>query len=53
MKNYVGVRIVKAEPEERNGKEGYRVKYPIGKNCWIPKEAFEMQYNEFENAEKD
>lgn len=52
MKNYVGVRIVKAEPEERNGRDGYRVVCPNGKSGWVPKEAFEMQYNEFENAEK-
>lgn len=52
MKDYVGVRIVKAEPEERNGREGYRVIYPTGNSGWVPKDAFENQYNEFKNAEK-
>lgn len=50
MKNYVGVRIVKAEPEEHNGKDGYRVIYPNGKSDWIPKAAFETQFREFENS---
>lgn len=28
MKNYIGVKIVKAEPKEKNGVPGYGVKYP-------------------------
>lgn len=46
MKNYVGVRIVKAEPEEKDGRKGYRVVYPDGKTAWVPKETFESQYKE-------
>ena len=30
MKNYIGVKIVKAEPKEKNGVPGYAVKYPDG-----------------------
>ena len=30
MENYIGVKIVKAEPQEKNGVPGYRVKYPVG-----------------------
>jgi len=44
MKNYIGVRIVKAEPEERNGKKGYRVVGPNGNQTWAPKEDFEKEY---------
>lgn len=41
MKNYIGVKIVKAEPKEKNGVPGYAVKYPDGYVSWSPKETFE------------
>ena len=41
MENYIGVKIVKAEPQEKNGRPGYRVKYPDGYVSWSPKETFE------------
>lgn len=60
MKNYIGVKIVKAEPmtkgefEKRKGSvspllekdsaEGYMVKYPDGYVSWSPKDAFETAY---------
>ena len=34
MKNYVGVKIVKAEPQDKNGRPGYQVKYPDGYESW-------------------
>lgn len=37
MENYIGVKIVKAEPQEKNGVPGYRVKYPDGYVSWSPK----------------
>ena len=56
MENYIGVKIVKAEPQEKNGVPGYRVKYPDNYVSWSPKETFEkvqqcrMQYqSEIEN----
>ena len=48
MKNYIGVKIVKAEPEERDGKPGYRVKYPDGYVTWSPKDVFEKEYREMD-----
>ena len=30
MKNYIGVKIVKAEPQEKDGRPGYKVVYPDG-----------------------
>ena len=48
MKNYIGVKIVKAEPQERNGRPGYRVKYPDGYEAWSPKSAFEKAYRELD-----
>lgn len=44
MKNYIGVKIVKAEPKEKNGVPGYAVKYPDGYVSWSPKETFEKAY---------
>lgn len=35
MKNYIGVKIVKAEPKEKNGVPGYAVKYPDGYVSWL------------------
>ena len=44
MKNYIGVKIVKAEPEVKDGKEGYKVVYPDGYTSWSPKDVFEKAY---------
>lgn len=46
MKNYIGVKIVKAEPQEKNGVPGYKVKYPDGYVSWSPKDVFEEAYRE-------
>lgn len=48
MKNYIGIKIVKAEPQERNGLPGYRIKYPDGYVSWSPKETFENAYRELD-----
>ena len=48
MENYIGVKIVKAEPQEKNGRPGYRVKYPDGYVSWSPKETFEKAYRKLE-----
>lgn len=44
MQNYIGVKMIKAEPEERNGKAGYRVIYPGGYESWSPADVFESAY---------
>ena len=37
MKTYIGVKRIQAEPQERNGKPGYRVIYePDGYESWSP-----------------
>jgi hypothetical protein len=41
---YVGVKIVFAWKEVRDGKEGYAVKYPDGYVSWSPKQTFEEAY---------
>ncbi len=48
MKNYIGVKIVKADPQNKNGRPGYRVKYPDGYESWSPKEVFEKAYRELD-----
>ena len=52
MKNYIGVKIVKAEPKEKNGVPGYAVKYPDGYVSWSPKETFEQAYRELSRVSK-
>ena len=44
MKNYIGVKIVKAEPQEKDGRPGYKVLYPDGYVSWSPKDVFEKAY---------
>lgn len=46
MKNYIGVKVVKAEPQMKDGKPGYKVMYPDGYVSWIPKDVFEDAYRE-------
>lgn len=41
---YVGVKIVFAWKEVKDGKEGYAVKYPDGYLSWSPKDVFEASY---------
>ncbi len=46
MKNYIGTKLVNAEPESREGKEGYKVVYEDGYTSWSPKDVFEKAYLE-------
>ena len=64
MQNYIGVKIVKAEPMtkgefekmkgavspllEKDDTVGYLVKYPDGYLSWSPKETFEKAYRELD-----
>jgi hypothetical protein len=41
---YVGVKIVLAWEQERDGKKGYAVRYPDGYVSWSPKGVFEDAY---------
>lgn len=45
MKDYTGLKHVKAEPQEKDGKTGYRVVYADGYESWSPKETFESAYH--------
>ena len=46
MKQYLGTRIVHAEPANKGDAPGYFVRYPDGYTSWSPKEAFESAYRE-------
>lgn len=42
----MGIKEVTAEPEVKDGKEGYKVVYEDGYTSWSPKDAFEKAYRE-------
>ncbi len=48
MKTYIGVKVVKAVPMEKDGKPGYKVKYKDGYESWSPKDVFEEAYRELD-----
>lgn len=67
MKNYIGAKIIKAEPMTRNAftnrvknedvpknqddEPGYYVEYPNGYRSWSPKDVFEEAYREISGHE--
>lgn len=46
MKSYVGIKSIEAEPQARDGKDGYKVVYEDGYESWSPKDVFEKAYHE-------
>lgn len=45
MKQYIGTKIVSAEPREgTDGREGYKVVYADGYSSWSPKDVFDAAY---------
>ena len=44
MEKYIGVKVINAEPEQKDGKNGYKVLYSDGYVSWSPKEVFEEAY---------
>ena len=67
MKNYIGAKIIKAEPMSQNefnlkfkdtqpdegAKDtmGYHVQYPDGYDSWSPMEVFDQTYREISSGE--
>lgn len=43
-REYIGTKQVTAWPQEKDGKEGYAVKYADGYTSWSPKDVFEAAY---------
>ena len=46
MQQYIGTKIIHAEPQEKGGADGYAVVYEDGYKSWSPKDAFENAYRE-------
>lgn len=45
MKIYIGTKIIEAEPFiNKDGKDGYKVRYQDGYESWSPKDVFERAY---------
>jgi hypothetical protein len=53
MKAYIGTKIIQAEPAEKDGQPGYRVRYRDGYESWSPKAEFEHAYREVTPEEAD
>lgn len=52
MKPFIGTKIIMAEPGEKDGQPGYRVRYaPDGYESWSPKAVFEEAYRPVSAAE--
>lgn len=49
MQQYVGTKVVMAEPDRRSGKPGYKVVYQNGYESWSPQEVFEESYRRTDN----
>jgi hypothetical protein len=50
MKEYIGVKIIKAEPFTKEGEEGYKVRYQDGYESWSPKAIFQEAYRVIEDG---
>jgi hypothetical protein len=49
-KNYISTKIITAWKSEKDGQEGYAVKYEDGYTSWSPKAVFEAAYRAIEGA---
>lgn len=52
LKCYIGTKIIKAEPCDRDSRAGYTVYYPDGYTSWSPKDTFEAAYREISFHER-
>lgn len=43
-RRYIGTKVITARPEQRDGKDGYGVRYADGYTSWSPKDVFEEAY---------
>jgi len=53
MRAYIGAKIILAEPEENDGKPGYKVIYADKYVSWSPKEVFEEAYRPVSDGENE
>jgi hypothetical protein len=52
-KTYIGCKIIRAYPNEKDERPGYTVIYPDGYESWSPKDVFEGSYREVTQQEKN
>lgn len=52
MTAYIGTKIILAEPETKDGRDGYKVVYEDGYTSWSPKDTFERAYRKVTLAER-
>jgi hypothetical protein len=50
-KTYMAVEIVRAEPENNDGRQGYRAYFPAG-SMWVPRQEFEGRFRELTRRER-
>lgn len=53
MHVYIGTKVVQAEPETKDERDGYAVVYEDGYRSWSPREAFDRAYRRVSVAEID
>lgn len=51
-KLYIGAKLIRAYPQQKDGIDGYRVIYPHGYISWSPKDVFEEAYREVSVKER-
>jgi len=51
-KLYIGAKLIRAYPADKDGVVGYNVTYPDGYFSWSPKDVFEEAYREVSSTEK-
>ena len=49
MKKFIGTKIIHAEPQVKDGVDGYKVVYSDNYTSWSPKNVFEEAYREIDN----
>lgn len=49
MKKFIGTKIIYAEPQVKDGVDGYKVVYNDNYTSWSPKNVFEEAYREIDN----
>lgn len=49
MKKFIGTKIIHAEPQVKDGVDGYKVVYSDNYISWSPKNVFEEAYREIDN----
>ena len=43
---YIGIKRISAEPQTKDGEDGYKVVYEDGYESWSPQDAFEKAFHE-------